>query len=128
MGPYMELIVPSSFYRVDAGLHVLSCSPSLNISLSITSARPLKSISSFFWMYIWYHYVYIHNLCTFYDSFQVMKLLIRLIMMSLWRHSAPNITERYIFKKIVNITIILVNCFYSMSSIIWGVASMSFPF
>jgi hypothetical protein len=27
MGPYMELKVPSSFYRVDAGLHALSFSP-----------------------------------------------------------------------------------------------------
>jgi hypothetical protein len=44
--------------------------------------------------------------------------IIRLIMMSLWRHSAPNFTERYIFWKFVYITIKLVNCFYSMSSII----------
>ena len=43
----------------------------------------------------------------------------RLIMVSLWRHSAPNLTERYIFWKCVNITIKLVNCFYSMSSIIF---------
>jgi hypothetical protein len=27
----MELIVPSSFYRVDAGLHVLSFSPGFNV-------------------------------------------------------------------------------------------------
>jgi hypothetical protein len=27
----MELIVPSSFYRVDAGLHALSCSPGFNV-------------------------------------------------------------------------------------------------
>ena len=38
--------------------------------------------------------------------------------MSLWRHSAPNFTESYIFWKFVYITIKLVNCFYSMSSII----------
>jgi hypothetical protein len=31
MGPYMELIVPSSFYRVDAGLHALSFSPGFNV-------------------------------------------------------------------------------------------------
>jgi hypothetical protein len=27
MGPYMALIVRSSFYRIDAGLHALSFSP-----------------------------------------------------------------------------------------------------
>ena len=27
MGPCMALIVPSSFYRIDAGLHALSFSP-----------------------------------------------------------------------------------------------------
>ena len=31
MGPYMELIVPSSFYRVDAELHALSFSPGFNV-------------------------------------------------------------------------------------------------
>jgi hypothetical protein len=31
MGPYMELIVPSSFYRVDAGLHALSFSSGFNV-------------------------------------------------------------------------------------------------
>ena len=31
MGPYMELIDPSSFYRVDAGLHALSFSPGFNV-------------------------------------------------------------------------------------------------
>ena len=31
MGPYMELVVPSSFYRVDAGLHALSFSPGFNV-------------------------------------------------------------------------------------------------
>jgi hypothetical protein len=31
MGPYMELIVPSSFYRIEAGLHVLSFSPGFNV-------------------------------------------------------------------------------------------------
>ena len=39
----------------------------------------------------------------------------RLIMMSVWRHNAPNFTG----KKIVYITIKLVNCFYSMSNIIF---------
>jgi hypothetical protein len=42
-----------------------------------------------------------------------------LIMMTLWRHNAPNFTERYIFWKFVYITIKLVNCCYSMSSIIF---------
>jgi hypothetical protein len=65
MGPYMALIVPSSFYGIDAGLHALSFSLGfnvhmiiskyfvggglwrlLNINLFITSARPLKSIFS----------------------------------------------------------------------------------
>ena len=36
-----------------------------NINLLIASIRPLKSD----------HYVYIHNLSTFYDSFQVMKFI-----------------------------------------------------
>ena len=31
MGPYMALIVPSSFYGIDAGLHVLSFSPGFNV-------------------------------------------------------------------------------------------------
>jgi hypothetical protein len=31
MGPYMELIVRSSFYRIDAGLHALSFSPGFNV-------------------------------------------------------------------------------------------------
>ena len=31
MGPYMALIVPSSFYRIDAGLHTLSFSPGFNV-------------------------------------------------------------------------------------------------
>jgi hypothetical protein len=44
-------------YFVGGGLWRL-----LNINLVITSARPLKSIFSLFWLYIWYHYVYIHNL------------------------------------------------------------------
>ena len=50
---------------------------SSHINLFITSARPLKSICSLFWLYIWDHYVYIHvyNPCTFYDSFQVMKFI-----------------------------------------------------
>ena len=30
MGPFMERIVPSSFYRVDARLHALSFSPGFN--------------------------------------------------------------------------------------------------
>ena len=30
MGPHMELIVPTSFYSVDAGLHALSFSPDFN--------------------------------------------------------------------------------------------------
>jgi hypothetical protein len=34
----------------------------LNINSFIISARPLKTIFSLFWLYIWYHYVYIHNL------------------------------------------------------------------
>jgi hypothetical protein len=33
MGPYMALIVPSSFYRIDAGLHALSFSPGFNVDL-----------------------------------------------------------------------------------------------
>jgi hypothetical protein len=52
-----------SKYFVGGGLWRL-----LNINLFITSVRPLKSIFSLFWLYIWYHYVYIHNFCTFYDS------------------------------------------------------------
>jgi hypothetical protein len=31
MGPYMALIVPSSFYDIDAGLHALSFSPGFNV-------------------------------------------------------------------------------------------------
>jgi hypothetical protein len=31
MGPYMALIVPSSFYRIDAGLHALSFPPGFNV-------------------------------------------------------------------------------------------------
>ena len=31
MGPYMALIVPSSFYRIDAGLHALMFSPGFNV-------------------------------------------------------------------------------------------------
>ena len=31
MGPYMERIVPSSCYRVDAGLHALSFPPGFNV-------------------------------------------------------------------------------------------------
>jgi hypothetical protein len=31
MGPYMALIVPSSFYGIDAGLHALSFSPGFNV-------------------------------------------------------------------------------------------------
>jgi hypothetical protein len=31
MGPYMALIVPSSFYRIDAELHALSFSPCFNV-------------------------------------------------------------------------------------------------
>jgi hypothetical protein len=30
-GPYMELVVPSSFYRVDAGLHALNFSSGFNV-------------------------------------------------------------------------------------------------
>ena len=33
MGPYMALVVPSSFYRIDAGLHALSFSPGFNVDL-----------------------------------------------------------------------------------------------
>jgi hypothetical protein len=36
-----------------------------------TSRNPLKSIFSLFWLYIWDHYI--NNLCTFHDSFEVMK-------------------------------------------------------
>ena len=31
MGPYMALIVLSSFYRIDAGLHALTFSPGFNV-------------------------------------------------------------------------------------------------
>ena len=31
MGPYMALIVPSSFYRIDTGLHALSFYPGFNV-------------------------------------------------------------------------------------------------
>ena len=31
MGPFMERIVPSSFYRVDAGLHALSFPLGFNV-------------------------------------------------------------------------------------------------
>ena len=31
MGPYMALIVPSSFYRINAGLRALSFSPGFNV-------------------------------------------------------------------------------------------------
>jgi hypothetical protein len=31
MGPYMAFIVPSSLYRIDAGLHALSVSPGFNV-------------------------------------------------------------------------------------------------
>jgi hypothetical protein len=31
MGPYMALIVRSSFYRIDAELHALSFSPGFNV-------------------------------------------------------------------------------------------------
>jgi hypothetical protein len=31
MGPFMERIVPSSFYRVDGGLQALSFSPGFNV-------------------------------------------------------------------------------------------------
>jgi hypothetical protein len=31
MGPYMALIVPCYFYRIDAGLHALSFSPGFNV-------------------------------------------------------------------------------------------------
>jgi hypothetical protein len=31
MGQYMALIVPSSFYGIDAGLHALSFSPGFNV-------------------------------------------------------------------------------------------------
>ena len=66
---YRELMIVSK-YVVGGGLWRL-----LYINLSITSTRPLQSICSLFWLYVWYHYVYIHNLCTFYDSFQVMKFI-----------------------------------------------------
>ena len=39
--------------------------------------------------------------------------------MALWRHSAPNLTEKYMFWQFVYITITLANCFHSMSSIIF---------
>jgi hypothetical protein len=35
MEPYMELIVPSSFYRVDAGLHALTFSPGFSTSIVV---------------------------------------------------------------------------------------------
>ena len=31
MGPYMALTVPSSFYRIEAGLHALSYSPVFHV-------------------------------------------------------------------------------------------------
>jgi len=31
MGSYMPLIVPSSFYRIDTGMHGLSFSPGFNV-------------------------------------------------------------------------------------------------
>jgi hypothetical protein len=54
---YRGLMIVSKYF-VGGGLWRL-----LNINLFITSARPLKSIFSLFWLYIWDHYVYIHNLC-----------------------------------------------------------------
>jgi hypothetical protein len=52
MGPYMALIVPSSFHRIDAGLHALSFSMIvskyfvggglLNINLFITSTLKIN--------------------------------------------------------------------------------------
>jgi hypothetical protein len=48
-----------SKYFVGGGLWKL-----LNINLCITSTRPLKSIFSLFWLYIWdpYVYIYIHTI------------------------------------------------------------------
>jgi hypothetical protein len=66
---YRVLMIVSKYFA-GGGLWRL-----LNINLFITSTRPLISIFSLFWLYIWDHYVYIHNLCTFYDSFQVMTIL-----------------------------------------------------
>jgi hypothetical protein len=54
MGPYMALIVPNSFYGIDAGLIISKYFVGgglwrlLNINLFITAARPLKSIFSLY--------------------------------------------------------------------------------
>jgi hypothetical protein len=65
----------------------------LNINLFITSARPIKSIFSLFWLYIRDHYVYIHNLCTFYDSFQATSTILHqqnILIQSLTLYSQNN--------------------------------------
>jgi hypothetical protein len=96
-----------SKYFVGGGLWRL-----LNINLFITSTRPLKSIFSLFWLYIWDHYIHNLYISWFISNNETIFSIIRLIMMSLWRHSAPNFTESYIFWKFIYLTIKLVNCFY----------------
>jgi hypothetical protein len=43
MGPYMALIVPSSFYRIDAGLHAMSFSLDFNEHKQYLKIKHLRS-------------------------------------------------------------------------------------
>jgi hypothetical protein len=43
MGPYMALIVPSSFYGIDAGLHALSFSLGFNVHKLYLKIKHLRS-------------------------------------------------------------------------------------
>jgi hypothetical protein len=42
MGPYMALIVPSPFYRIDAGLHAVSFSPGFNVHKLLAVALSIE--------------------------------------------------------------------------------------
>jgi hypothetical protein len=50
MGPYMALIIPSSFYDIDAGLHALSFFPGFNVQeiKHLRSRAPEKYVTRFF--------------------------------------------------------------------------------
>jgi hypothetical protein len=50
MGPYMALIVPSSFYGIDAGLHTLSFSLGFNVHSSTNTK--LSSCFEYRWLMI----------------------------------------------------------------------------
>jgi hypothetical protein len=74
-------------------------------TVQIQYCNSLNSICSLFWLYIWDHYIHNLYISWFISSNEILSI-IRLIMMSLWRHSAPNFTECYIFWKCVYLTII----------------------